>query len=161
MVVSALAGALLILVSARPALAQGARVDFAAGYQFLTFLNNGGSANIPTGWGASFAVGKSDRIKFVGDVGGHYNNGESLHTFQGGVEVAGRRARVVPFVRILAGLAAFSGGDTVFVVTPEGGVKIMGTDRVGVQITAGFPFMTDWEDSARLFRLFAGVVISK
>src|SRR5204863_6439226 len=94
-VVSAFVGAFLMLVSARPALAQGAHVDFAAGYQFLSFLESG-SSNVPTGWGVSFAAGKSDRIKFVADIGGHYQDGESLHTFQGGLEVAGTSKRVVP-----------------------------------------------------------------
>ena len=140
------------LLSVQPASAQ-----FAAGYQFLRFIDDGGE-NIPQGWGASVAGGPG-MIKLVGDVGGHYEDGGKLHTFQGGLEIAGAGARATPFFRALAGGAKFSEGDTVFVFTPEVGVRVMGAGRVGAQVSAGFPIMRDEGETAKAFRLFAGIVL--
>ena len=157
-----LVGALSVLVFTRPAAAQGAKVDFSAGYQYFRFLSEG-SDNVPAGWGASFSAGKT-WVKAVADVGGHYIDHEQLHTFQGGVEFSGTGKRVVPFVRVLSGLGLFTGsGDSeaVFVFTPEAGVKLMFSDRVGAQVSAGFPIMWDTSDSANAFRLYAGIVIRK
>ena len=160
-VISALVGGFLFLVSASPALAQ-AKVDFSAGYQFLSFLQEGGN-KVPTGWGASVGVGK-EWVKFVGDVGGHYENGVQLHTFQGGVEFSSKGKRVVPFVRALSGVVLGSSGgdfDSVYIFTPEGGVKFMANDHIGVQTSVGFPIFFDGDGSANGFRFFAGVVIRK
>jgi hypothetical protein len=153
----AVLGVSAFFLSTQPAAAQGSSVQFAAGYQFLRFLDDGGE-NIPAGWGASVAGGSSV-IKVVGDVGGHYEDGEKLHTFQGGIEVAGSGTRTTPFVRGLVGGATFSGGDTVFVFTPEAGVRFMGPGRVGAQVSAGFPIMRDEGETEKTFRLFAGIVV--
>ena len=86
-----------------------------------------------------------------------------LHTFQGGLEVAGKSARVVPFARVLAGLGLFSGdgySEGVFVFTPEAGVRFMGAGRVGAQVSAGFPIFYDEGESMSSFRLFVGIVYS-
>lgn len=160
-VVGVLVGAYSMLVLATPAAAQ-VKVDFSGGYQFLRFLEHGG-ANLPSGWGASVAVGNA-WIKAVGDVGGNYKNGEELHTFQGGLELSGKSKRVVPFVRVLSGLGYFTAsGDSLnaFVFTPEGGVKIMANDRVGVQLSVGFPMMRAQGTTESTMRFFAGVVIRK
>ena len=160
-IVGTLVGAIAMLAVAAPAAAQ-AKVDFSAGYQFLSFLQEGGN-KVPIGWGASVAVGK-EWIKFVGDVGGHYENGVQLHTFQGGVEFSGKGKRVVPFVRALSGLVLGSSGgdfDTVYVFTPEGGVKFMANDNIGFQTSVGFPIFFDGDGSANGFRFYAGIVIRK
>ena len=151
-----------IFALAKPAAAQGTQVDFAGGYQFFRFLENGG-ANVPNGWGASIAAGR-EWVKVVGDVGGHYKNGAAFHTFQGGVEFSGKSKRVAPFARLVTGVALFSGGgesDTAYVLTPEAGVKLLGNDHVGVQTSVGFPFMFANGDHAKGFRFFAGIVLRK
>lgn len=159
-----LCGAVLMVVSARPAEAQGAKIDFAGGYQYLTFLEDN-AVGVPLGWGVSVGAGK-EWIKFVADVGGHYEDHDShfakLHTFQGGAEFSGKNGRVVPFGRALTGVAVLSdlGSDAVWVFTPEAGVKIMATERVGFQASAGFPIFVD-DGSLTGFRLFAGFVIRK
>lgn len=163
-IVGVLIGALAMFALATPAAAQGAKVDFSAGYQYFKFIDNG-DASIPAGWGASFAVGK-DWVKFVADTGGHYlDHGDhfaKLHTFQGGVEFSGKSGRFVPFARVLTGMGLFTdlGNDIVWVFTPEAGVKIMANDRVGVQTSVGFPIMVN-DGSATGFRFFAGIVLRK
>jgi hypothetical protein len=159
-VVSMFVGGFLMLGLATPAAAQ-VKVDFSGGYQYFRFLENG-SEHVPTGWATSVGVGK-DWVKFVGDVAGNYKDGEMLHTFQGGVEFSGKGKRVVPFARVLSGVAIASDSfesDWAFVLTPEGGVKLMANDRVGFQTSVGFPiFMRDGHTEG--FRFFAGIVIRK
>ena len=163
-VVSAFVGGMLMLGLAAPAAAQ-AKVDFSAGYQYFTFLEDGDDS-IPAGWGASFGVGK-EWVKFVGDVGGHYldhgGHFAKLHTFQGGMELSGKHGRMVPFARVLTGLGLFTdlGNEAVWVFTPEAGVKIMANDHIGVQTSVGFPILFDSDASANGFRFFAGLVIRK
>jgi hypothetical protein len=158
--VGMLVGGLVMLGVAAPAAAQ-AKVDFSGGYQYFRFLESG-SQSAPAGWGTSVAAGK-DWVKFVADVGGTYKDTEMLHTFQGGVEFSSKATRVVPFVRVLSGIAIFSDGfasDWAFVLTPQGGVKLMANDRFGVETSVGFPiFMRDGH--AEGFRYFAGFVIRK
>lgn len=164
-IVGVLIGALAMFALAAPAAAQGPKVDFAAGYQYFTFLEDG-AANVPTGWGASVAVGK-EWVKFVADAGGHYlDHGDhfaKLHTFQGGVEVSGKGGTFVPFARVLTGLGLLSdlSNETVWVLTPEAGVKVMANKRVGVQASVGFPYLRNGDGSANGLRIFAGVVIRK
>ena len=163
--VSAFAGGLLMFGLAAPAAAQ-VKVDFSGGYQYLRFFEGGESAGVPTGFGASVAVGK-ERVKFVADVGGNYedhgDHSAKVHTFQGGVEFSGKDGRVVPFGRVLAGLGVFSdlGSEYVGVVTPEAGVKIMANKRIGVQTSVGFPFFFNSDGHLKGLRYFAGVVIRK
>jgi hypothetical protein len=160
LLIGAVVTAYVCLVSAAPAAAQGAQVDVSGGYQFLRFVENGG-ANIPTGWGASIAVGNA-WVKAVGDVGGHYKDGTDVHTFQGGLELSGKSGRVIPFVRVLAGLGYFTNsGDSLnaFVFTPEGGVKIMANKHVGAQVSLGFPLMRAEGSTETTMRVFAGIVI--
>ena len=159
--VSVFVGGIVMLGLAAPAAAQ-AKVDFSAGYQFLSFLEDGGN-KVPIGWGASVGVGK-EWVKFVGDVGGHYEDGVQLHTFQGGVEFSGKNKRVVPYVRALSGLVLGSSGgdfDTVYIFTPEAGVRFMANDHIGFQTSVGFPILFDSDASANGFRFFAGIVIRK
>jgi hypothetical protein len=153
--------ALAILVSVQPAAAQEKKTEFALGYQFLRFLEDGGE-NIPAGWGASVASAINDMFKVVGDVGGHYKDGAKLHTFQGGVEFAGKNPKVTPFGRVLAGIGVSSEdgeSETGFVITPEAGVKIMGSGRIGGQFAVGFPIMRDNGFTDTTLRLFVGVTI--
>ena len=153
-------GAVLMLASAAPAAAQAARMDLAGGFQSFT-----DSEATHPGWEFSLAVGK-EWIKAVGDVGGHYyqsGTGEQLHTFQGGVELSRRFNRVVPFGRLLSGVAVYRGdgrSDTNFVVTPEGGVKVIVNDRLGMQASVDFPFINDFYRLGG-FRVFAGIVLRK
>ena len=150
-------GVSAFLLSVAPAAAQSG-VQFAAGYQYLKFLEDNGDS-IPAGWGASISGGKS-AVKFVADFGGHYEDGMSLHTYQGGVEFAGKNAQVTPFVRALAGGGTFSdGGGTAFVFTPEFGVRFTGPSGVGLQVAAGFPIFNKDDETDTSFRLFVGVVI--
>jgi hypothetical protein len=150
--------AILTLASARPAAAQVAKIDLASGIQSFT-----SSYATSPGWWASFAGG-NEWIKAVGDVAGlYYEGGAKLHTFQGGVELASRYKRAVPFVRVLSGVAVFSGygrSDTNFVLTPEGGVKVMVNDHLGVQTSVGFPLIDGFYMPGG-FRAFAGIVIRK
>ena len=150
-------GVSAFLLSVAPAAAQSG-VQFAAGYQYLKFLEDGGDS-VPGGWGASISGGKT-AVKFVADFGGHYEDGGSLHTYQGGVEFAGKNEKVTPFVRGLVGGGTFSDGrGTAFIFTPEFGVRFMGPSGVGMQVAAGFPIMNKDDDTQTTFRLFVGVVI--
>jgi len=168
-VVGLLVATFVMLVSSRPASAQGMKVDFGAGYQHLSHDTEGGYL-WPLGWGASFGAGK-DHIKFVADVGAHYNGDDPFHggvngnlyTFQGGLEVSSRRKRVVPFARMLAGLAYFSqeGAFAALALTPEFGLKIMASDTIGVQLALGFPVLLAEDTQRGTVRLFAGVVYRK
>ena len=163
-IVSGFVGGILMLGLAAPAAAQ-VKVDFSGGYQYFRFLEEG-AVGVPTGWGASFGVGK-ERVKFVADVGGNYedhgDHSAKVHTFQGGVEFSGKDGRVVPFGRVLMGLGLLTdlGSEYVWVVTPEAGVKIMANDRVGVQTSVGFPLFFNGDGHAEGFRFFAGIVIRK
>jgi len=150
-------GVSAFLLSVAPAAAQSG-VQFAAGYQYLKFLEDNGDS-IPGGWGASISGGKT-AVKFVADFGGHYKDGTSLHTYQGGVEFAGKNEKVTPFVRGLVGGGTFSdGGGTAFVFTPEFGVRFTGPSGVGLQVAAGFPIFNKDDETETTFRLFVGVVI--
>ena len=159
-IASVFVGGVLMLGLAAPAAAQASKTDFSAGYQYFRFYEE--DENLPTGWAFSVGVGK-DQVKFVGDVAGNYLDGFALHTFQGGIEFSGKSKRVVPFGRLLAGLAVATedGTNTAFVFTPEGGVKIMANDRVGIQASVGFPFFTNGEATDKGFRFFTGIVIRK
>ena len=85
-----------------------------------------------------------------------------LHTFQGGVEFSGTGGRVVPFGRLLSGVAVSNEvTGAVFVLTPEGGVKIKSNDRVGIQASVGFPYFRTRNDSSYSFRFFTGVAIRR
>ena len=159
-IASGFAGGVLLFGLAAPAAAQGQKIDFSAGYQYFRFYEE--DENLPTGWAFSVGAGK-EQVKFVGDVAGNYLDGYALHTFQGGVEVSGKSKRVVPFGRLLAGIAVASerGSNTAFAFTPEGGVKIMANDRVGIQASVGFPFFTNGEATDKGFRFFTGIVIRR
>ena len=159
-IASMFVGGALMLGLAAPAAAQGRKTDFSAGYQYFNFYQE--DESLPAGWAFSAGVGK-DQVKFVADVAGNYLDGFAMHTFQGGVEFSGKSARVVPFGRLLAVMAVLteSGTNTAFVFTPEAGVKIMANDRVGIQASVGFPYLTNGEGSANGFRFFTGVVIRK
>ena len=163
-VVSGFIGGLLMIGLAAPAAAQ-MKVDFSGGYQYFRFLEEG-ATHVPGGWATSIGLGK-ERVKFVADVGGNYeDHGDhyaKMHTFQGGVEVSGKDGRVVPYARVLTGLALLTdlGSDSVWVLTPEAGVKIMASKRIGVQTSVGFPFFFDGDDHAEGFRFFAGIVIRR
>lgn len=160
-VLSSFVAALAILVAAKPAAAQ-VKVDFAAGYHYFDFLEQGDS-KIAAGWGSSVAFGNA-WIKAVGDIGGHHRNGASIYTYQGGVEFDGTHKRVVPFARVLAGLGqAYGGGEhlSMFVLTPEGGVKLMANDHVGAQVSVGFPIFMKDGDFQQSMRVFAGIVIRR
>ena len=152
-IAGAFAGGVLMLGLAAPAAAQGAKVDFAVGYQYIV--------DLPIGWAAAVGVGK-DWVKLVGEVAGNYVDDYRLHTFQGGVEFSGTGMRVVPFGRLLSGVAVSNEvTGAVFVLTPEGGVKIKANDRVGIQASVGFPYFRTHNDSSYSFRFFTGVVIRK
>ena len=140
-IASVFVGGVLMFGLAAPAAAQGAKIDFSGGYQYFRFYEE--DENLPAGWAASVAVGK-DQVKFVGDVSGNYLDDFKMHTFQGGVEFSGKGTRVVPFGRLLSGIWVANEGrtDMGFVLTPEGGVKIMANDRVGIQASVGFPYFT-------------------
>lgn len=155
--IGAVLGVSAFFLSATPAAAQSG-VTFAAGYQYLTFLGDS-DESIPAGWGASIAGGKSV-VKFVADFGGHYEDGSSLHTYQGGVEFAGKNEKAQPFVRGLVGGGTFSdGGGTAFVFTPEFGMRFMGANGIGLQVAAGFPIFNKDSETESSFRFFAGIVI--
>src|SRR6185295_6228287 len=118
--VGMLVGALAIVVLARPAAAQGTRIDLSGGYQYFSFIDDY-TGQVPAGWEFSIAAGK-ERVKFVADFGGHYKqpttytvwfgdtpyqftgSSEKLHTVKAGVEFSGRDRRVVPFGRLLTGV---------------------------------------------------------
>lgn len=161
-VVIGLASALAIIFSVQPAAAQGKTIEFAGGYQYLRFLEDGG-ANVPTGWGAAIASAVKKNIKIVGEVGGHYKDGTNLHTFQGGAEFGlGSNEKAMPFVRLVTGLGHFSDdvdSTNAWAFTPEFGIDVMNSKGVGVRLAAGFPIFRAEGDTETTFRLFVGVVI--
>ena len=161
-VVIGLAAAMAVLFSVQPAAAQGRTIEFAGGYQFLRFLENDG-LNVPTGWGAAIASSMKNRIKIVGEVGGHHDDGNDLHTFQGGAEFGlGSNEKAMPFVRLVTGLGRFSNGEdstNAWAFTPEFGVDVMNSSGVGVRLAAGFPIFRAEGNTESTFRLFVGVVI--
>lgn len=176
---SMLAVALSVLVLAKPASAQGTQVDFSGGYQYFRFVGYYDD-RLPAGWATSVAVGK-ERVKFVVDFSGSHGDpytytthdmygrhevsvdAAQVNTFQGGVEFSGPRNRVVPFARLLTGAAIIktSGTTTVWVFTPEAGLKIRATEHIGAQVAVGFPLMANADGSAGSVRFFAGIVIRK
>jgi hypothetical protein len=154
-----LAGVMAILFSAQAAAAQGRTIEFAGGYQFLRFLENEGS-NVATGWGASIASSMRNKIKIIGDAGGHYEDGNNLHTFQGGAEFGlGSNERAMPFVRLVTGLAA----SRMTATRPtRGRLRSVGIDvmvAVDWRLAAGFPIFRAEGNTESTFRLFVGVVI--
>jgi hypothetical protein len=156
-VVVSLLSAAALLLAARPAAAQG--MNFAAGYQFLKVLEDGGES-VPGGWNASVSGGPNSMITFVGEVAGNYKEGDKLHTFQGGVDIGGRNPQVQPFVRVLTGVGVFSGGgdsQSVFAFTPEVGVRLFGQGNVGAQLGVGFPIFHDNGETMKTVRLFVGI----
>lgn len=162
-VVTGFVFAMAILFSVQPAAAQGRTIEFAGGYQFLRFLENDGS-NVPAGWGAAIASSIRNKIKIVGEVGGHYEDGTSLHTFQGGAEFGlGSNEKAMPYVRLVTGLGRFANDDgdstNAWAFTPEVGIDVMNSSGVGVRLAAGFPIFRAEGNTESTFRLFVGVVI--
>jgi hypothetical protein len=154
-IVSGLVGGILMFGLAAPAAAQ-AKVDFSAGYQY--FVDHDGE-NMPAGWAISAGRGK-DWVKFVADFSGNYTDRTRFHMFQIGVEFSGKGKRVVPFGRLLLGMAFKTDTyDTQLsgVLTPEVGVRIMANDRVGFQTSVGVPSY----EGVNGYRFFAGIVIRK
>jgi hypothetical protein len=144
--------------SVQPAAAQS-KIDFSAGYQYLRLVDS--EVNIPGGWGASISGGNHPMVKFVVDAGGHYKDGEKLHTIQGGVEFAGKNEKTKPFVRLLTGVGIFSGdGDSTnaWAFTPEVGVKVFGSGKIGGQFAVGFPIFRAEGETEKGVRLFLGIV---
>jgi len=159
----AVASAVALFVSAQPAAAQS-KVEFSIGYNFLREIEEG-AQSMPAGWGASVSGGGSGKIKLVGDISGNHKDGVKLYFFQGGAEFGlGNKAdaKAMPYVRLLAGAGRQSFGsvsDTAFVFTPEVGVRVKGSGRIGARIAAGFPIVRDDGDTFKFFRLFFGVSI--
>lgn len=156
----AVASALALFISVQPAAAQS-KPEFSVGYSFLRGLEDGGE-NVPGGWGASVSGG--NKIKLVGDISGHHKDGIKLYFFQGGAEFGfgAADAKSAPYIRLLAGMGRQSASgfsDTAFVFTPEVGVKVKGSGRVGARIAAGFPIVREDGDTFKYFRLFFGISI--
>src|SRR5690348_4256179 len=124
-VISVLAVAAILMV-ATPAFAQekgAANVSF--GYSNLTLFNDIANETINAGWNASVGVGVSPMAAFVGEIGGHYDSGFKLHTFQGGLRFASRKnPKTIPFFQVLTGLGHDNTGVAAnsWVLTPGGGV---------------------------------------
>lgn len=157
--VGVFAGALSLLVLATPAAAQGAKVDLAGGYQFFRFTGDLGE-NLPGGWGVSIAAGK-DWLKAVGDVSGHYEGDQQLHLIQGGLEFCATSARVLPFLRLLSGVALIGDSSSAFLFTPEFGLKVMASGGIGVQASVGRPVFFAGGEASGGFRFFVGMVFRK
>lgn len=155
-----MASATAFFLSVQPAAAQN-KVEFSVGYNFLKLIEDG-AESMPGGFGASVSGG-SGKVKFVGDVTGNHKDGFKLYFFQGGAEVGlgNDAAKAKPYVRLLAGIGRQSAtgfSESAFVFTPEVGVKVAGSGRVGARISAGFPIVFD-DDTFKYFRLFFGVSI--
>ena len=151
-----------LFLSVQPAAAQDNKVEFSVGYNFLKELEEG-AESMPAGWGASVSGGS--RIRFVGDISGNHKDGVKLYFFQGGAEFGfgNADAKAKPYVRVLAGLGRQSFGgesESAFAFTPEVGVRVAGSGRIGARIAAGFPIVRDDGETFKFFRLFFGVSIN-
>jgi hypothetical protein len=180
---AAIACALWTVVAA-PAFAQTAPTALSAGYQFTRVPD----LNLPLGWYVDVARNIAPRFAIAGEVSGGYKSetvtvGSSsvdetarLHTFMGGVRVAGSaNPKVVPFGQVLLGAARASGGvtasdpavsvlaatdaDTEFALQIGGGVTLTTSGNVGVRLGADYRRVFISDGGENEFRLVAGVVI--
>ena len=159
--------AVLLTVCAGTASAQTTDATLGISYSFLRYLE-GADFNLPVGWLISFAT-PIDRsaIALVGEVAGNYRSefGETLkvHTFQGGLRLAGRTAPGVnPFAQILLGgvnSGCCGGSSTNFMIEPGFGVDLAMSRGVAFRGGISFPIGFDDGDAITSLRLQAGIVL--
>lgn len=161
-VISVLAVAAVLMVSA-PAFAQekGA-ANVAFGYSNLTFFDP--TDSLPAGWNANVGVGVSSNAAFVGEIGGHYESGVKLHTFQGGLRIASRtNPKTVPFFQVLTGLGRFSAGgfsSNAWTLSPGGGVDVQINEQASFRGQVDWVLMRSGGANSNAMRFGAGIVIN-
>lgn len=104
---------LLLLLSPRPAAAQG--VEIAGGYSVARDPRD--AVTLPAGWMAGAAVDLNHAFSVVADASGQYKTVElfdadarlRVHTLMGGVRAAARVGRLREFGQVLAGVVQTSG----------------------------------------------------
>src|ERR1051326_3945562 len=124
-----------VLTVARPASAQEkGSANFSAGYSNLTFFNP--TDSLKAGWLASVGVGISKMAAVVAEVGGHYESGFKLHTFQGGLRFSSAKgAKATPFFQVVTGLSHDNTGIAAnsWTFTPGAGVDIKAGKKCAVR----------------------------
>jgi hypothetical protein len=166
-----------VLSVAVPAAAQAA-VEVSGGYNYLRLEGE----SVPNGWYADLAGKIAPGIQLVGQVTGNYKTvsvggidvDAKLHSFMGGVRVAGSRTGVSPFGQVLfgvlrasassnaSGLLPFtvSDGDSEGALQIGGGLNIRSSAAIGLRL--GLDYVRVLSDvGANGMRFSAGIVLGK
>ena len=93
----------------------------------------------PVGWQASVAGNINPRIGIVGDFGGQYKDGASVHSYLGGLRFNHRADKMTPFAHGLLGgtrLGAGGGLGSIngFTVGIGGGLDYTASERINIRI---------------------------
>jgi len=157
-VITVLAVAMVLMVAAPASAQEKGAANFAFGYSNLTSFDP--THNTPAGRLASIGVGITANASFVGEVGGFYESGASLHTFQGGVRFAGTsNPKATPFFQVVTGLGR-GGGTNVWALTPGGGFDVKVNDKAGVRIQVDLPIFRSSGVTDTGLRISGGVVVN-
>jgi hypothetical protein len=123
----------VVLVLAPASLwAQGAPAEVFGG---LSFYHTDGWT--PIGWQTSLAGSVSPRFSLVGDFGGQYKDGTSIHQFLGGARITERMEKTSVFGHAMFGGARVGSAglsSTNFAMGYGGGLDINATDRVDIRV---------------------------
>jgi len=101
-------------------------------------LSEEGVSTTPVGWQASLAGNLNPKFGIVGDFGGHYKDGASIHTYMGGLRYNHRADKMTPFVHGLMGGARMGAGEGLsvngFSMGFGGGLDYTANEKVNIRL---------------------------
>jgi hypothetical protein len=114
----------------------------------------------PVGWQAAIAANVTEMFSIVGDFGGQYKDGGSVHQFLGGARVSRRLERASVFGHALFGGSKFEGGSTEFTMGYGGGVDVAAGEKMAIRVIQfdWLPIRADGEWFSNNLRFGFGVV---
>jgi len=115
------------------------------------------------GWQASVVARSGRRLSWVLDGGGHYAEGDSVHTLMAGPRLSTRPTRggLSLFAQVLAGGGLLRGDETaaVFAALPGFGLDLGAGKPAGFRVQVDWPLITTYGVLDGVPRVSAGVVL--
>jgi hypothetical protein len=115
------------------------------------------------GWQASVVARPERRLSWVLDGGGHYADGDSVHTLLAGPRLSTRPSRggVSLFAQVLAGVGLLRDDETaaVFAALPGFGIDVGAGKPAGFRVQVDWPLITNYGVLYQAPRISAGVVL--
>jgi hypothetical protein len=115
-----------------------AKAEVFGGFSVL-HLSNGGVSTTPVGWQGALAFNLNPKMGIVGDFGGHYKDGGSMHSYLGGLRYNHRADKMTPFVHGLMGgnhISSGGGGGSAngFSMAFGGGLDYTANEKINIRV---------------------------